>query len=212
MNSIPSLLRYRFLVLLLAVAAWLLPTSAQANTPRGFPWGQALLELHQKLQTGEQGPSALPFPLPSPPVQLDDPNPQNLGNAWFGAAPKMTVVLRNWASSTRLAGSRLGLNDSVRLSESTRMVIGRARLTGSRFVPFLQVGFGQWRVDPSVLPLTPRNEEVATQLGTGFEARLAQRVFIAVEASMTTLLREGIQNNIPENCLWSTLVASRIDL
>ncbi len=196
---------------MLALAAFLMPKVSSATTPRGFPWGQALLELHQKLQPAEQPTPAMPS-LPISQPGLDDPSPQNLGNAWFGAAPQMTVVLRNWAGSTRLAGTRLGLNDNVRLSESTRMLVGRARLPGARFVPFFQVGFGQWRVDPTVLPLTPRNEEVATQLGTGFEARITRRIFVAVEASMTTLLRDGIQHNVSDNSLWSTLVASRIDL
>ena len=91
------------------------------------------------------------------------------------------------------------------------MVVGRARLTGARIVPFVQVGFGQWRVDTRFNPLTPQEVEVAGQLGTGFEIRLNRRWQVAAELSATSLIREGQYDAQPQNVLWSAMVASRVE-
>jgi hypothetical protein len=183
--------------------------------PRGVDWDQLLVRLDRYVRTGSE--NLLPSPqtqVPRPATISDDPNPQNLGNAWFGVAPRVTLVARDWASSTRLAGDRLSLVETMRLSASTRMVVGRARLSGTRFTPFVQVGLGQWRVDRNHLPLTPHSIEIASQLGTGLELRLTRTWQIAAEATVTTLIRDGSSTSsaLPQTMLWSTFLASRIEL
>src|SRR5690606_36254263 len=103
-------------------------------------WSTALVDLDRFVRNGFERPAAVTTgDDASRPARDDDPSPQSLGSAWFGVAPRMTLVARDWASSTRLAGDRLSLVDALRLSASTRMVVGRARLSGARFTPFLQL-------------------------------------------------------------------------
>ncbi|MBX3226787.1 MAG: hypothetical protein KIT84_38790 [Labilithrix sp.] len=138
-----------------------------------------------------------------------DPSPQNMGNAWFGVAPKVTLVARDWTSSTRLIGDKMGFTENMRLAASTRMVVARVRLNNARFTPFMQLGFGQWRVDTRYVALD-RMVEVAGQLGSGFEMRVTRRIQLAAEVSATTLIRYDIDNQLPQNVLWSAMVASRV--
>lgn len=139
---------------------------------------------------------------------------QNSGNAWFGVAPRMTLVARDWGGAFRLAGDRLSLVDAIRLSSSTRMVMSRVRMASAgsaKLVPFVQMGAGQWRTDPNLLPLTPRDTEIAAQLGTGVEITLSPVWQIACETSATMLLRDGRADNaIPQTRMWSTSIASRL--
>jgi hypothetical protein len=139
---------------------------------------------------------------------------QNSGNAWFGVAPRVGLVARDWGSAFRLAGDRLSLVDAVRLSASTRMVMTRVRIANperARVVPFIQLGAGQWRTDPNLLPLTPHDTEVAGQLGGGVEVRLASFWQLACESSATMLVRDGRgEGAIPQTKMWSTSMASRL--
>jgi hypothetical protein len=200
-----------------ALASMTLATAAYADEPRGVDWTKALVELDRVARGGAERPNpALSNPALLPrqqgrPAPIDDPNPQSMGNAWFGVAPRVTLVARDWASSTRLAGDRMSVVEQVRLTSSTRMVVGRVRLSGARFTPFVQLGLGQWRVDRNYLPLTPSTIEVASQLGTGFELRLTRRWQLAAETTVTSLIREGQNNSLPQTMLWSTLVASRVE-
>lgn len=195
------------------IGATTITNVARADEPRGVDWMKALVDLDRIARGGAERPTLNPPPKqPARLVTTDDPSPHNMGNAWFGVAPRVTLVARDWASSTRLLGEPLSVVEQLRLAASTRMVVGRARLSGTRFTPFLQVGLGQWRVDRNYLPLTPHTIEVASQFGTGFELRLTRRWQLAAEATMTTLIREGQHDSVPENLLWSTLVASRLEL
>jgi hypothetical protein len=178
--------------------------------PRAVDWSRLVYDLDHVVRgnvdkAGPTSPTRQQTTMPS-----DDPSPQNLGNAWFGVAPSVTLVARDWASSTRLAGDQLSLVDAMRLSASTRMVVGRARLNKARFTPFIQAGVGEWRVDRTLLPLTPLTVEVATQLGGGFELRLNRHWQMALETTSTTLIREGQNNAVPQTMLWSTFLASRV--
>ena len=214
-NPVTFLLSMRFRLLaagLVLVAFLTTSTTARADTL--VDWDRVLLQLDSLARTGN-------------PLQMDkrtvgarrkaatedqgDPDPKSLGNAWFGVAPKVTLVARDWASSTRLAGDRLSVLDGVRLAASTRMVVGRARLSNARFTPFLQTGIGQWRVDRNYLPLTPRTIEVAAQLGGGFEMRVTRHWQIAFEATGTTLIRDGsppMSPSVPRVLMWGTMLAS----
>jgi hypothetical protein len=194
-----------------AVAALGVLSSGVARAePRGVDWGQILYGLDQYARGN--GDKIAPTRPTKPAVRSsEDPAPQNPGNAWFGVAPRVTLVARDWNGSMRLAGDRLSLVDAMRLSASTRMVVGRARLSGTRFTPFLQLGVGQWRVDRTFLPLTPLTEEIATQLGCGFEMRVASRWQLAAETSATSLMRYGRNDSVPQTMLWSAFLASRIE-
>ncbi|HVJ94149.1 MAG TPA: hypothetical protein VM580_30385 [Labilithrix sp.] len=196
-----------------AIATTAIGSAAHADELRGFDWMQALVDLDRFARGSASADRSASAQRPSPrTTSSDDPSPHNLGNAWFGVAPRVTLVARDWASSTRLAGDRLSLVETMRLAASTRMVVGRARLSATRFTPFLQVGLGQWRVDRTYLPLIPGSIEIASQLGTGFELRITPRWQLAAEATMTSLIREGHNTSvIPQSMLWSTLVASQIE-
>lgn len=136
------------------------------------------------------------------------------GNAWFGVAPSVTIVARDWGEAYRLAGDRLSIADELRLSSSTRMVVGRVRLADShvsRITPFAQLGAGQWRTDSSILPLTPHATEIAAQVGGGVELRLNGVWQLACETSGTVFIRDyRAADNMPSTKLWSTMIASRL--
>ncbi|MCA9589328.1 MAG: hypothetical protein KC657_28660 [Myxococcales bacterium] len=112
------------------------------------------------------------------------------GTPWIGVAPRVALVARDWASAYRLAGDRLSLMDALRVSQSTRMVMARLRLGESRITPFMQLGLGQWRTDPSVLPLLPKQMELAAHVGAGFEMAPMRGWHLAAEANMTQIYRE----------------------
>lgn len=202
----PKLAAAAFAAIVTTVAA-----VARADEPRGVDWLRVIVELDRFARTGAERELVQTPHGQVRPHATDDPSPQNLGNAWFGVNPRVSLVARDWASSTRIAGDRLSVVESVRLAASTRMVVGRARLSNTRFTPFLQVGLGQWRVDRRYLPFTPANIEVASQLGTGFELRLTPTWQLAAEASFISLIRDGHSDTLPQTVMWSTLVASRLE-
>jgi hypothetical protein len=195
-----------------AVSALTLSSSAAHAEPRGVDWSKAVYDLDQYVRGNTGGTEML---APARPSRLtttrasEDMGPRLRDQGWFGVAPRLTLVARDWNGSLRLAGDRLSLTDSMRLSASTRMLVGRARLSSTRFTPFVQLGVGQWRVDRTYLPLTPFMEEVATQVGGGFEIRLAKYWRAAVESSCTSLIRDG--QSLERNSMWSTFLASRIE-
>lgn len=136
---------------------------------------------------------------------------QNTSNEWIGFAPTLSLVARDWGSAYRVAGDRLALVDALRLTSSTRMVLGRVRMSDSRIAPYAQVGLGQWRTDPYLLPLTPRYEEIAAQAAGGVEVRLYKTWEVALEANTTMLYRETREEgDYPATHMWSTSIASRI--
>jgi hypothetical protein len=192
-----------------AAAGLLVATPAKAEQPVDFM--KVLVEADHFFRTGdlESGkPKAQPKHASQ--LTLDDPSPKNMGNAWFGVAPKVTLVARDWSQSTRLLGDKMGFIDNVRLAQSTRMVVSRVRLNSARFTPFMQLGVGQWRVDRRYVPNMPLMVEIAGQLGTGFEMRVSKRVQLAAELSATTLIRYDVNAQQPQNVLYSALMASRI--
>lgn len=141
-----------------------------------------------------------------------EPSFQSSGNAWFGVAPRVSLVARDWASSFKVAGDRLALVDAMRLTSSTRMVMTRVRISDRRFTPFMQLGLGQWRMDPYLLPLAPRNPEIAAQVGGGFEIAILHNWQMAVETSATVIYRDDVQPvDAATPRMWSTMFASRFD-
>ena len=137
-----------------------------------------------------------------------------LGTAWFGVAPRVSLVARDWGGARRLAGGQLSIADAMRVSRSSRMVVSRIRFgeQGTRLVPFAQVGLGQWRVDTDLVPVTIRDTELAAQLGVGFELRVTRRWQIAAEMDATVLYREQHEpQHVTAPRMWGTFLASRVE-
>lgn len=137
---------------------------------------------------------------------------QNTTNSWFNVAPTLSLVARDWGTAYRVAGDRLALVDALRLTTSTRMVLTRVRLSDdSRITPFAQVGLGQWRTDPYLLPFTPRYEEMAAQAAGGVELRIKGTWQVALESTMTMVYLEQRDSTVPSTQMWSTMIASRVE-
>lgn len=137
---------------------------------------------------------------------------QDATNSWFNVAPTFSLVARDWSSAYRVAGDRLALVDALRLTSSTRMALTRVRLTeDSRVTPYAQVGVGQWRTDPYLLPLTPRYEEMAAQVAGGIELHLKGAWQLAVESTMTVVYLEQRDSSMPSTQLWASTIVSRLE-
>ena len=136
---------------------------------------------------------------------------QYAGREWVAVDPKFSLVARDWNEAYKVAGERLALVDALRLTSSTRMVLGRVRANDSRISPFAQVGLGQWRTDPYLLPLTARYTEIAAQAAGGVEIRLIGTWQMALETTMTMLYRESRDASMPAARNWSTTFASRVE-
>jgi hypothetical protein len=209
------------------IAAVLATTFASSVTmadamPKNLDWSRVVSDLDR---VARQGANVLDGPRCSPagcetstnataaaPERGLKLNVQNTANDLLAFRPMMSLVARDWNSSFRVAGDRLALIDVMRLTTSTRMVLARVRMSDARIAPFAQVGLGQWRTDPFVLPLTPRYEEIAAQATGGVELRLMGTWEVAVETTTTMLYREQ-QNSreLPAAHMWSTTFASRVD-
>jgi hypothetical protein len=109
--------------------------------------------------------------------------------------PRAAVLVRDWRGSMRLAG-QTAVTDDLRPSASYRMAVTRIAASG-RLAPYLQIGAGQWRLDPVLFPAQPSDEHIAGQLGGGIEYQAVARVRIAGEASYTFLYREPSEDPVP---------------
>jgi hypothetical protein len=128
---------------------------------------------------------------------------------WFGLSPHVSLIARDWGSAQLLLG-HLALTDQLRLSRSSRMVVTRVRLADGRFAPFAHVGLGQWRVDTDLMPVLPRDVELATQVGGGFELAFSRRAALAIEADHTILIRERHEPQmIATPYVWGAFLAAR---
>jgi hypothetical protein len=124
-------------------------------------------------------------------------------------SPQLSVVARDWGGAQSLIGP-LALTDRLRLSRSSRMVIGRLCITHASVAPFAQAGLGQWRIDTDLLPVMPRDVELAGQVGGGFEFRLNPGTTVGVEADYTILYREQHEPQmISAPRQWGTYLAAR---
>jgi hypothetical protein len=130
---------------------------------------------------------------------------------WVGAAPRLSLVARDWAESRRLLGD-MGLTDELRPTRSSRMVVSRVRLVDGRVAPFAQLGLGEWRVDTTLLPALPHERVLAAQAGLGFELALAHDTVAAFEADWTLLRPADASDVLAQThpALWGTYVALRM--
>lgn len=200
------------------VAAMTIAAPARADESRvAIDWMEKLVQIDHYVRTGAERPViVLPSRASERPVTgSTEPYEQNAGNAWFGVAPRVSFVARDWGSSLRLKGDRLSLVDAMRLTESTRMIVTRVRfgdLAVSKVTPFAQVGLGQWRTDTNIMPLTPRSTEIAGQAGGGFEIQVSRKWELAFESTVTALYREQREDtSIPQTRFWSAMLASRLE-
>jgi hypothetical protein len=194
----------RVLVSLALIATILGAQSARADDSIGLTvqWGKLVDVIHR-------GTAAL---LPEKGWQLgrDDSGTPSDDLRWVGLSPHVALIARDWDAARVLVG-RLSPTDQVRLSRSSRMFVTRLRLADGRISPFAQVGLGQWRIDTDLMPVLPRDVELAGQLGGGFELTLGRLSTVAVEADYTMLYRERREPQmVSEPHLWGTFLVARM--
>ena len=173
----------------------------QADSGRGLRvnWGR-VFEAGAKWLHGK-GTEAAAAPLFKAP---------SLEASWFGKAPRLSVLARDWRGAQELAGGELFLTDLLRLSRSQRMLIGRVRLADGKLIPFAQIGLGQWRVDTDFLPILRPNTEAAGQIGGGFEYRVDATLAFAAETDFTVLYRESHEpEQVVSPRMWGGWLAAR---
>lgn len=174
----------------------------------GIQWDK----LGEIIRTG--GQSLLPELFPQTGLKLgsadEDPRPGgSIDPDRLVVTPRVSLVARDWSGAGVLVG-RSSPTDQIRLSHSSRMLITRVRATGGWFVPFIQAGVGQWRIDTDLLPAFRPDVELAGQPGVGFEARLGPSVVIAVETDYTILYRELHEPQmVCSPHLWGSFLAAR---
>ncbi len=208
--------RCRTLMLTATVAAAVTSSSvAHADTGRlTIDWGRLLVDLDTYARTGAERPTVASHHEAATSAERSNQlYVQNAGNAWFGVAPRVSFVARDWGGSYRIAGDKLSLVDAMRLTSSTRMVLTRVRFGDfgtTRIMPFAQLGFGQWRTDSNFLPLSPRATEIAGQIGGGVEVNVARNWQLACETAATLFIRDE-REAIAQTNLWSTTLATRLE-
>jgi hypothetical protein len=178
----------------------------------GFEWGEALGKGMTWLASQSEHGRERQQRSFEPAAAMQPATTGVLGNAWFGVAPQVSFVARDWGGALSIAGGPLAVTDAIRVSRSSRMVMSRIRLGEGRVVPFGQLGLGQWRVDTDFVPHLPRNVEVAAQFGAGVEARISTAWAVALETDLTVLyreIREPQQVTTPR--MWGTFLASRVE-
>lgn len=133
-----------------------------------------------------------------------------LEEKFFGLSPHLSLVARDWGNAELLMG-RISVTDQIRLSRSSRMVMSRVRFSEGRFVPFAHLGLGQWRIDTDLMPVLPRDTELAGQLGWGFELTVLPRFTVGAEVDYTVLYREQHepQNDVTGPRMWGAFLAMR---
>jgi hypothetical protein len=102
--------------------------------------------------------------------------------------PRGTAIARDFDGSLPIPGSNVLVTDRVRVSRSTRMLFGRARVDWLGIVPYVQAGVGLWRPDRDAIFIA--HQDYAAQVGAGFEASIARRGQLGLECNHTWLYRE----------------------
>jgi hypothetical protein len=127
----------------------------------------------------------------------------------FQRAAHLSVIARDWDAAQLLVG-HLAPIDEVLRERSKRMLLMRRRLADGPLVPFLQLGLGQWRVDPD-MPAIPHDVVLAGQLGGGAELRLTRWSSIAAEAECTVINPARSDALwIRTSAIWGSFLAARV--
>ena len=210
MNPTPAPLHRRrqrggvslFAIATVALLVVLAPRPARADGLLEIDWGK----LADVLRDGSGMPQ-VEGALRAPPDRPQPPAASEM--KWFGLTSHVSLIARDWGSAQLLLG-HLALTDQIRLSRSSRMVIGRFRLADGRITPFVQVGLGQWRVDTDLMPIYRRDVELAGQLSGGFEIALTRTAMLALETDANVLYREQHEPEMVANPHpWGTFLAAR---
>jgi hypothetical protein len=210
----------RLLATGMALAVTLVVSQARADSGGGISvrmtadWGEALGKgmtwLAAQSERGREAQSPRRSEIAS--TTSTAASPGELGSAWFGVAPHVSFVARDWGGAKSLAGGPIAVTDAVRVTRSCRMVMSRIRLGEGRVVPFGQLGLGQWRVDPEWVPHLPNNVEIAGQFGAGVEFHMTPGWEIAAETGLTVLYREVHEpQQLTAPRMWGTFLASRYE-
>src|SRR5262249_31862434 len=128
--------RFVFFGAILAILA--ITSVAGADTPRlTLDWEHFLQQGMRwaKIETESQKEQAHPRQAQ---VAVPERGTPELGTAWFGVAPRVSFVARDWGAARSIAGGPITLTDAVRVSRSNRMVLSRIRLGEGRIIPFAQ--------------------------------------------------------------------------
>ncbi len=173
-----------------AVAVTAVPRTACAADEAGSVEWDKLYGAATDVMRGKFVKEAPTAPRKTEDASVRSHEPSGLGNAWFGVAPKVSLVARDWGEGFRLYGAPMALSDELRLTRNTRMVMSRVRLGSGRITPFVQLGVGQWRIDTTSLPGMRYGVEIATQSGLGIEAHLAPRWDMVAEFNSTYFIRD----------------------
>ncbi len=113
-------------------------------------------------------------------------------------ALRFSLVARDWKGAYSILGHSVP-TDQIRITRSSRMLVGRISVGDGPIVPFFHVGAGEWRYDPDMLPSsTPRDQEFAMQFSGGMELRLSKEAAFALETDYVLLCRERREpQNVP---------------
>ncbi len=185
----------------LGIAAIVVALPAQAADPRlSAEWNRLALALFTPFNAADLAEHAVTSGAQEAPAQMP----------WVGAAPRLSLVARDWGESRRLLGD-LALTDELRTTRSSRMVISRVRLANGFASPFALLGVGEWRVDTTLLPALPHDRMLAAQAGLGFELTLAHHTVVAFEADWTLLRPSDASDVLAQThpALWGASLALR---
>jgi hypothetical protein len=124
-----------------------------------------------------------------PPMERAAPSPPSPEDLKKPVLPRLGAIARDWDGSLPVPGSNVLVTDRVRVSRSSRMLIGRARLDYGWLTPYVQAGLGLWRPDRDAIFIS--QQDYAAQLGAGFEVQIAARGHLAAEWDYTVIYREA---------------------
>jgi len=110
---------------------------------------------------------------------------------------RLSLVMRDWKGAMSLLGRGAVASDQIRLTRSSRMLMGRITVGDGPIVPFVHFGAGEWRYDPDLVPFV-RNQEFASQFGAGLAVRISKHMAFAWETDYVILCRERREpQNVP---------------
>jgi hypothetical protein len=134
-------------------------------------------------------------------LRLTDPSAERPRDAtkeersWRKLSP--ALVARDWRGSYAVFGKDLP-SDNIRLTRSSRMLLARLTMGDGRIKPFAHFGVGEWRFDPFLMPLVPRNQEYATQFSGGVSIDVWKGTTFVWETDYTVLVRDAREpQNLP---------------
>ena len=128
---------------------------------------------------------------------------------WMGTSLGFAVGVQDGPGGFALGAGEKLILDSAKVYRSSRMAIGRAMLTGGRIQPFLQIGFGTWRMSTDRRTLGDLKN--IAQYGGGVQIRLWPDWALALEGNHTLIYDDHrLPQNLPTGSVFSVLAALRV--